>query len=299
MLTRKSGVIALLMSAVLLACSKSASPTSPTTDTTTPPATSLPSCTAWAAQQRASGLPPPIGSVVSQRQALYDAGGGVRALGTRYYGAYFPSAFATQSRKRVMIALHGTGGSPETEWAIDWAGELPARNWAFLALKYVDDSTGVHDDNTIIYGNIKSMVDDVRANCDIGTVSYFLAGFSRGSAESFPVTYLDLKDRHLIKATSNNSGAWLLDMAMPPTLEGIVARNEGSAFSGAKFWMYCGEQDMGHGYPMCDEMVNARTFVETRGGSILGFYRDPTGGHGGLNKNAAAMSEMFMAFEGL
>lgn len=296
--TRKSGVIVFLMTGLLLACSKNASPTSPTANPTTPATTSLPSCAAWAGQQRASGVPPPIGSVVSQRQTLYDAGGGVRALGTRYYGAYFPPAFAAQSKKRVMIALHGTGGSPEAEWAIDWASALPARNWAFLGLKYVD-STGVHDDNTVIYSHIKSMVDDVKTNCDIGTVSYFLAGFSRGSAESYPVTYLDLKDRHLFTATSNNSGAWILGMAMPPTLEGIVARQEGSAFTGARFWMYCGERDMEHGYPMCDEMVNARTFVETRGGSIVGFYRDPTGAHGGLNKNAAAMSEMFMAFEGL
>jgi len=35
---------------------------------------------------------------------------------------------------------------------------------------------------------------------------------------------------------------------------------------------------------MCNG-TGRRTFVETRGGTILGFFRDPTGAHGGLNRN--------------
>ena len=56
---------------------------------------------------------------------------------------------------------------------------------------------------------------------------------------------------------------------------------------------------MGHGYPMCDEMQNARDWVERYGGTVKTLYRDPTGGHGGLAKNADAVEQMFAYFESL
>ena len=295
---RQLSLVVVAALSVLVACGNKSSPTSPAA---TPPATggSATPCSTWAGQQRASGAPPAVGSVVAERQALYDAGDGIRALNGKYYGAYFPSTFGASGRSRVMVALHGTGGSPEGEWVIDWASSLQARGWGFLGLKYLDDATGAYDDETAVYSQIKAMIDEVRASCAFGSPSIFLVGFSRGSAQAFSVSYLDLKDRRLFTAIGNNSGAWPHNGPLTPTLAGVESRNETTAFSGGRFWMYCGELDMEHGYPMCDEMQNARTFVETRGASILSLYRDPTGGHGGLNKNADALSKMFAAFEGL
>ena len=88
-------------------------------------------------------------------------------------------------------------------------------------------------------------------------------------------------------------------MPGPPTLQGVVSRGETSAFSGARFWMYCGQLDMEHGYPMCDEMQNARTFVQSYGGTVAALYQDPNGAHGGLTKNSDALAQMFSYFEGL
>lgn len=260
----------------------------------TPAATA---CAAWAAQQLGSGVPPAPGATATQRQTFYAAGGGIRAVGSKYYGAWFPSSYDASTRKRVLVALHGTGGSPEGEWVIDWASSMQSRGWGFLGLKYLDDASGSYDDEVAIYAQIKAMVDDVKASCAFGSPQIFLVGFSRGSAQAYPLAYLDLKDRHLFTAIGNNSGAWIIGQPMTPTLQGVDARGETTAFSGSRFWMYCGERDMEHGYPICDEMQIARTFVETRGASILGFYRDPTGAHGGLNKNADALSQMFTAFE--
>lgn len=231
------------------------------------------------------------------RRALYDAGGGIRAINNRYYGAYFPAAFGASGQSRVLVALHGTGGSPEAEWVIDWGAELQARGWGFLGLKYVDDSTGVHDNDATIYANIKAMIDEARAACAFGSPSLFLVGFSRGSAEAFPVAYHDLKDRRLFTAIGNNSGSWVLNAPLPATLEAV--RADASAFAGGRFWMYCGEQDRVLGFPMCDGMEAAKSFVQARAGSVLELYRDPAGAHGGLNRNPDALSRMFAAFEGL
>lgn len=257
-------------------------------------------CAAWAASQRGTGVPPAIGAVIAQRQALFDAGGGIKAVGSKYFAAQFPQGFASATRRRVLVSLHGTGGAPETEWSVDWRAALSGRGWGFLGLKYVDDSTGEHDDDAVIYSNIKALLADVRSNCDFGSSpQVFLAGFSRGSAQAFPVVYRDRLDAKVFAAAANNSGAWIIGGPLPPTLAGVQARRETSAFSGGRFWMYCGERDFEHGYPMCDEMEAARSFVLAYGGVVQTLFRDPTGGHGGLTKNPDALGQMMAYFEGL
>ena len=276
------------------ACGSGTPPTGPT-----PTPLPLAACSSWAATQRGTGVPPATGSVVSQREALYAAGGGVRAVGSKYYAAWFPSGWASSAPRRVLVGLHGTGGAPETEWSVDWKDIVSAKGWAYVGLKYVDDATGVHDDETTIYANIKTMIDQLTTACDFASPSMFLVGFSRGSADAFPVAYLDLKDRRFFKAIGNNSGAWFLTGPMTQTMEAIKARGDTTVYSGSRFWMYCGGRDMEHGYPMCDEMKNAKDFIVSYGGMVERLYEDPTGGHGGLAKNADAWGSMFSYFEGL
>lgn len=66
---------------------------------------------------------------------------------------------------------------------------MSSRGWAYVGLKYVDEATGGHDGDTVIYANLKSTIDALTAACDFGSPSMFLVGFSRGSAQSFPVAY--------------------------------------------------------------------------------------------------------------
>ena len=258
--------------------------------------TTLGACSTWANLQRGSGVPPAPTNVAGQREALYAAGGGIKAVGSKYYAAYFPSGFASAARRRVMVTLHGTGGSPEAEWN-DWQTQVAARNWGYLGLKYLNDATGAFDDEPTIYSNLKLTMDDVRASCDLGNAELFLVGFSRGSAEAIPVSYLDLIDRRLFKAVGNNSGAWGPDQQPPSPLPSVAASGNRSAMSGLKFWMYCGELDFVQGWAMCDGTTVARTFLETYGATVAALYRDPTGTHGGLTRNSDALSQMFAYFE--
>lgn len=295
-------VPALLVSgSIMAACGNSATAptsTSPTTPTTT--AVPLTACSTWANTQRGAGVAPATGDVVAQRDAFYAAGGGIKAVSSKYYAAIFPSNWTTTSPRRVMVDLHGTGGAPETEWSVDWKDIISQKGWAWIGLKYVDDATGVHDDETTIYANLKTALTEIAASCDFGSPSMFLVGFSRGSAETFPIAYLDIKDRHYFKAIGNNSGAWVIGEPMTATMEAIVARHETTAYAGTRFWMYCGMLDDGHnGHPMCEEMANAQSFITSYAGTVERLYKDPTGGHGGLAKNMDAWTAMFTYFEGL
>lgn len=284
------------------ACGGSSSPVAPAAPSTpatpaTPAAPTLAACATWAGTQRATGVPAAVGSVSGQREAFYTAGGGVRKINSRYYAAWFPSNWASSSPRRVFVDLHGTGGAPETEWSVDWKDIMSAKGYAWIGLKYLDDGTGSYDDEATIYTNLKALVDDLKASCDFGSPAMMLQGYSRGSAETFPVAYLDAKDRRLFKIFADNSGAWMLGGALTPTMQGVVDRNELGAYSGEKFWMYCGGLDMEHGYPMCDEMTNAKAVIEKYGGTVAALFQDPAGGHGGLAKNATAYSALFAYFE--
>jgi hypothetical protein len=294
---------------IVAAACGNGTPTSPTAAATTTTATTtaagttttpvLTSCATWMTTQRASGVPAGAGSVAAQRDALYAAGGGVRAVSNRYFAAWFPSTWSSSSPRRVLVGLHGTGGAPETEWSVDWKDIVSARGWAYVGLKYVDDATGSYDSETVIYANLKATIDALSSACDFGSPSRFLVGYSRGSAQAFSVAYLDLKDRRLFKAIGNNSGAWTIGQPMVATMEAIVSRGETTAYNGSRFWMYCGALDLEHGYPMCDEMKNARTFITSYAGHVERLYEDPTGAHGGLAKNADAWGAMFSYFESL
>jgi hypothetical protein len=296
---RRLPALLLLGPVAAIACGSGASPTSPSTTTTTTTTPPLAVCATWANTLRATGVAAATGTVATQRDALYAAGGGIKAVSTRYYAAWFPSDWASTSPRRVMVGLHGTGGAPETEWSTDWKTIVATKKWAYIGLKYVDDATGNHDNETTIYTNLKTALAEVAASCDFGSPSMFLVGYSRGSANTFPIAYLDIKDRRLFKAMGSNSGAWMLGGPLTTTMQGVVNRNETTGYAGTKFWMYCGARDFEHGYPMCDEMNMAKTFILSYGAAVEKLYEDPTGAHGGLAKNADAWGQMFTYFESL
>ena len=151
----------------------------------------------------------------------------------------------------------------------------------------------------MIYRNLTSLIDDLIASCDFGSPSMFLVGFSRGSAESFPVAYSDVKGRKFFKAIGNNSGSWNPSQPMVPLMEAIKARGETTAYVGTRFWMWCGTADNNPGFNVCEGMRNARTFITQYGGTVERLYEEPGGGHGGLAKNADAWGAMMTYFESL
>lgn len=220
-------------------------------------------------------------------------------MNAKAYAVWFPSTWASANPRRVIVGLHGTDGNAEEDWWFNWKSTVGERGYAYIGLTYLDAGTGLYDDEPAAYTNLKAVVADISASCDFGSPAMFVGGFSRGSAMIFGVSYLDLKDRRLFKGFVNNSGATPPGTPPTATVAGFIARNETGAYSGGSFWMYCGERDNSHGSPMCDEMQTAKTLVQTYAGSVGDLYRDPTGGHGGLNSNSSALAAMYSYLEGL
>jgi len=288
--------LALFAAAVTVTCGAGLAP-APPIDTPAPPVVQLQACSTWANTLRASGLPVATGTQATYRDALYAAGGGVKSVGTKSYAVWFPSGWAASSTRRVIVGLHGTDGTAEEDWYFNWRDNTASHNWAYIGLTYLNATTGVYDDEPAAYANLQTLIDEIKASCDFGTPSMFLGGFSRGSAMTFGVAALDLKMRRFFKAFSNNSGAWQLGSQPTQTLQAIQNQNQTTAFANGKFWLYCGERDPNT--TMCAQMMNARTFVTTYGGTVAELFDDPTGGHGGLASNPTAIGALYAYFESL
>lgn len=175
-----------------------------TVDAATPRA----QCTDWSKALPAGSVPTATGSVLTQRTQLIDAGGGVAPVGNRYFASYFSSGFAAAPKKRVLVALHGTGGAPEAEWS-DYRSIIDGHGWGLLGLKYLDDATQIYDSDETIYANLVTIIEKARAECELGDAQFFVAGFSRGSAKTFAMAYLDKHGQQLFTAFGPQSGgAW-------------------------------------------------------------------------------------------
>jgi hypothetical protein len=251
-------------------------------------------CTDWlATEPQPAGLAALTGPGVAQRNAMLAAGGKIVKIDSRYYTVSIPAAFYSASRPVLVVDLHGTGGYPEAEWN-DWYSSMSAQGNAFIGLSW-GGGTPTAATDTDIYRQIKQIVADVGTACPIAGASKWLLGFSVGSAMSFAVLIRDVADARLFRGQLAVSGSAIAPLTtgrdvMHPTVE--ANRSNVNAMLGLRSWMYCGQNDMDHGWSMCDEMPGAESFVDQHGGDTQ-LYRDATGTHHSLPGNTAGKASMF------
>ena len=193
-----------------------------------------------------------------------------------------------------MLSLHGTGGYPEAEWN-DWHVAMENEKIAFVSILWRSASTAEYVDDVTLAGLLGEILDTLTANCPLPQARWSLMGFSVGSAMTFPQAYRDVHGKHRFAMFISHSGAaWKpkeTGLDLHPTVWQPSVQNDSSAFSGASFFMYCGGKDLDHGWPMCDEMSPAKTFVTSRGAQAT-LYEDPEGEHGSFSKSPDAIAQL-------
>lgn len=203
----------------------------------------------------------------------------MRTVGNQYAGTWAPTGWSAQPTRRVLVALHGTGGFPELEWK-DWRPFLDDGTWAMVALSYRHGQQ--YDPAQTTYGNIKTLVNDMLGACGTDT-AVDLVGFSRGSANTFPITYLDRRDHGPIRGAIATSGAWSASDPLPPPLNTLA--DNPSAMDGVQMWGWCGEADIDNGRSRCDQMTSAFAWVTQHGGTVSTLRRAPGLGHADFPKD--------------
>ncbi len=255
----------------------------PTVSTAAPLPTAAPTmdgCREWLASSR--NLTTTIGCPTWDffRDELFARGGGVFPVGDdRYYLVWLPEQWETVAARKVIITLHGTGGC--AEWMLNQWYQAAAREhpWAIVALQYYDPDTGQYDDDAVIYENLKALWGELSAHCPMAGSDLFYHGFSRGSAQSFPVAIRDRTDARLFAAFIADSGC---AGSRYPTLQNQPA----DALAGARFWLWCGTEDVSTvdaTKMTCEVMEEMRRYVEEHGGQVDALGAEEGGGHGMFN----------------
>ena len=209
-------------------------------------------------------------------------GGGVIPVGdNRFSIVWFPDDWEQRSDRALVVTLHGSGGcaEPNYQW---WTERTVGHQYAVLSLQYAqEDLTGgdlLFDSGAEIYENLRTALGELRAHCPLSDTALALHGFSRGSARAIEIALMDRAPDGM-KAFASfiaDSGTGFAESggAIPPYLENAPP----GAYSGAHFWLYCGELD--HGGQTCTDMDRLAPIIRGLDGTVDALYKNPTGGHG-------------------
>ena len=194
---------------------------------------------------------------------------------------------------RVVVAVHGTGGTPyeELKDEIPMAKQL---DYMVVAVNWFSPKEGFLTPEEL-YRQILLALDVIREteHNDLKSVAYI--GFSRGSAVSYEVAFLDLNAEHVFDCFIAHSGGiarnlkteFMNSKAEPDPF--LVKLSSGALgkepLKGAQFFLYSGDLDVTQGQSMSDKMAYASELIEKNGGKVLEWVRRPDLGHGGLRQD--------------
>ncbi len=200
---------------------------------------------------------------------------------SKFFIARFPDNWETLPDRKLVVALHGSGGCAERmyQW---WDRPAADNNYALVTLQYAWQDETAEDGYAFagaeqIYADLQTIFEEMSAYCPLEDTAVIYHGFSRGSARAFKVALLD-RDRAgapLFSAFIADSGTEFADTGggIPAYLQEASA----NAYDGANFWLYCGGED--HDGQTCEGMKRMEPLLDERGAAVT-TYRYASGGHG-------------------
>ncbi|MDD5255063.1 MAG: hypothetical protein PHR11_03310, partial [Candidatus Omnitrophica bacterium] len=204
----------------------------------------------------------------------------------RFLVFFIPSE---RSADNVMVLLHGTGGTAYDEIA-DEIEMAAMYGYALMGVQWLDKKTGTYDSALKINRMIDKGLRFLQKEYGSRIRNVALCGFSRGSAISYEVAYLDKNSHRYFNLVIAHSGGIPFD--------NVVARGESNqpdkffseltsgqlgqgCLSGIAFYLYAGEQDEQWGSRMAEYMQYTAEVITKNGGKVVRLIIDPDGRHAG------------------
>ncbi len=197
-----------------------------------------------------------------------------------FYLQWFPNG-ANPSTTPLIVSLHGSGGRAFVE-INNWYSEAQLHGCGIIALQWYRGAASLppndYLNDTAIYTDIVSVL----TGFNYPSGKAFLHGFSRGSARSYAIVFLDSHggNNYFCTALSNSGSAGL----NYPLYAQIDSGNYGNnVFAGKQWALFCGGQDTNLTQSGCPGMSNTETWLQSQGASVGIFIQDSTLGHDGFH----------------
>lgn len=198
--------------------------------------------------------------------------------GKSYYVIWTPENFDIENGK-YLVTLHGHEGYATRDFEVfhESAKEL---GYALVSLQWwlgTPENPESYYSPAEVYKMLEGILEPVKS----GNVA--LQGFSRGSTYTYGLTAFDRKSgNNFFGITIANSGHAGMDF--PINIEINNGEFGENVFEGSRWIFYCGENDSS-GQDTCATIEESKNWVESLGGEILLFMRDPNGEHGDMIMN--------------
>lgn len=209
------------------------------------------------------------------------------ADGKSFYLKWFPAS-ATPSTTALLVTLHGSNGNAFNEFFV-WHQRAAAKGVGIIALQWYKGSSSVMPYDYFPDDSIYGYIDTALRRLNYPSNKALLHGFSRGSARSYAITFMDVQPsgKNYFCTVFSNAGK---PDSLYPLYTQINSGTYGHTFLSGKRWgMFCGGMDSMPAQSGCPAMNSAKNWVQANGGTVGLFISDPGLGHGGFTQTAAYM----------
>lgn len=199
------------------------------------------------------------------------------ADGNSFYIKWFPVG-PPPSSAPLIVTLHGSNGYAFHEF-YSWHSQAQLHGCGIIALQWYRTSTAnpTYFEDTTLY----SYLDEALTAINYPSGKALLHGFSRGSARSYAMVFLDMQSgNNYFCTTMSNAGG--LDTIYPLYYDihnGVYGNN---VFAGKHWNLFCGGQDPNPNQSGCPAMNFTQGWLQSQGATVDIYIQDPALGHNGF-----------------
>lgn len=234
-------------------------------------------------------------------QTMMNAGARVVNLDAKgtFFLVWVPDGYSELDQRRVMVAVHGSDGTAyaQAEHELEMARRY---GYAIVGIQWWLGRPEVYLSPSEMYPVVDVALRYMKLKYDSELDKVCYEGFSRGSANSYEVTFWDRYiGTNYFSLTVSHSGGIPPDQLTPFFKELLSGKYGSSPFQGTHFFMYCGMKDEEWGIQQCCNMRFTKGIIEQYGAKIERFIEDPNGSHGGYHNTAEYHESAIQIFIGL
>ncbi len=222
---------------------------------------------------------------------------GLTSDGKSYYVLWLPKGSAPKDPPPMLVSMHGHGGYAFEDFYV-WHRYLEKRGYGLLAVQWWLGK-GERTEDYLLPHEVYRVIDDVMKKMRIKPQTALLHGFSRGSANIYPVAAMDRSlHNNYFKLFIANAGR--ANSGYPPVGEIENGRYGDKPFAGTHWVTFAGGKDTNSQRDGLQGMRETGEWLEKYGGTVDLAIEDPDGGHGGFHmspKNCNAALDVFDALK--